>query len=96
MARTQAQFDTDISLMTDIALNSTLLDLYVVADPDPVKVVQQRREHPTDPDATKDLLDRMLTAVDTKTGEKMSDESIVDNVHSFPGVPQHLSDLDSS
>jgi cytochrome P450/NADPH-cytochrome P450 reductase len=48
-----------------------------------LQVVQQRRENPTDTDAPKDLLDRMLTVVDTKTGEKMSDESIVDNVCPF-------------
>ena len=45
-----------------------------------VQVVQKRRQHPTEPDAHKDLLDRMLDAVDTKTGEKMTDDSIVDNV----------------
>ena len=58
----------------------------MVAGPDLVKVVRQRRENPPDPDAPKDLLDRMLTVVDTKTGEKMADELIVDNVRSFLGV----------
>lgn len=46
-------------------------------------LVQQRRANPTDPDAPKDLLDRMLTVVDAKTGEKMTDESIVDNLITF-------------
>jgi len=44
------------------------------------RVVQKRKQNPTKPDDHKDLLDRMLTAVDTKIGEKMTDESIVDNV----------------
>jgi hypothetical protein len=48
--------------------------------PGPFQVVQNRKANPTEPDAHKDLLDRMLTAVDTKTGEKMTDDSIVDNV----------------
>ena len=46
----------------------------------PFQVVQKRKQNPTEPDAHKDLLDRMLSAVDTKTGEKMTDDSIVDNV----------------
>jgi cytochrome P450/NADPH-cytochrome P450 reductase len=64
MTNTQVQFDADIKLMSDIA-NS---------------IVQKRKENPTEPGAHKDLLDQMLTAVDTKTGEKMTDASIVDNV----------------
>ena len=96
MSGTQAQFEADINLMTDTALARTPLNLFSVTHPDPVQVVQQRRETPTDPDAPKDLLDRMLTVVDTKTGEKMTDASIVDNVLSFLGVPRHFSDLDPS
>ena len=96
MTGTQAQLDTDITLMTDIAHASMLFILRVVTFPDPVKVVQQRRENPTDPDGHKDLLDRMLTAVDTKTGEKMTNESIVDNVRSSYGISQHFSDLNPS
>jgi len=84
MSGTQAQFEADINLMTNTALARTPFNLFPVSNLDPVQVVQQRREHPTDQDAPKDLLDRMLTVVDTKTGEKMTDASIVDNVHSFP------------
>ena len=47
---------------------------------DSLQVVQKRKANPTEPGAHKDLLDRMLMAVDTKTGEKMTDDSIVDNV----------------
>ena len=83
MSGTQAQFEADINLMTNTALARTPLNLFSVTHPDPVQVVQQRRETPTDPDAPKDLLDRMLTVVDTKTGEKMTDASIVDNVLSI-------------
>ena len=90
MTHTQAQFDTDISLITDIALARMVFDLFLVTDPDLVQVVQQRKEHPTDPDAPKDLLDRMLTGVDAKTGEKMPDDLIVDNVRSFLEVQQHF------
>lgn len=80
MTGTQAQFDADIKLMTDTAHARTLFTSLFVRDANPViQVVQQRRGNPTDPDAPKDLLDRMLTVVDTKTGEKMTDESIVDN-----------------
>lgn len=46
----------------------------------PFQVVQKRKQTPTEPDAPKDLLDRMLAVVDTKSGEKMTDDSIVDNV----------------
>jgi len=92
MSGTQAQFEADINLMTNTALARTSFDLFSVSDPDPIQVVQQRRENPTDPDAPKDLLDRMLTVVDTKTGEKMTDASIVDNVRSRLGVPRHVSD----
>ena len=45
-----------------------------------LQVVQKRKENPTEPGAHKDLLDRMLSGVDAKTGEKMTDDSIVDNV----------------
>ena len=85
MTGTQAQFETDINLMTNTALACAFQNFSSAADPDPVQVVQERRENPTDPDAPKDLLDRMLTVVDTKTGEKMTDESIVDNVCSLRG-----------
>ena len=81
MSGTQAQFEADINLMTNTALARMLFHHFSVTDPEPAQVVQQRRENPTDPDAPKDLLDRMLTVVDTKTGEKMTDESIVDNVY---------------
>lgn len=96
MAGTQARFDADTSLMADIALARMFFDFFLITEPNPVQVVRERREHPTDPDAPKDLLDRMLTVVDTKTGEMMTDGSIVDNVRSPLGVPQHLSDLDPS
>lgn len=84
MAGTQAQFDTDIKLMIDTALARTFSTLFFGQIPNlALPVVQKRRENPTDPDGPKDLLDRMLTVVDAKTGEKMTDESIVDNVHLF-------------
>jgi len=38
----------------------------------------------------------MLTVVDTKTGEKMTDELIVENVGSFFVTPWRFSDLDPS
>lgn len=86
MTGVQAQFEADIKFMTDIALASTPSAPPVMArDAHPIlQVVQQRRAHPTEPDAPKDLLDRMLTAVDAKTGEKMTDDSIVDNVCPLP------------
>ena len=83
MTSTQAQFDADLKLMTDIAKSSGCTGyLYPLKRlmPFPSQVVQKRKQNPTEPDAHKDLLDRMLTAVDTKTGEKMTDDSIVDNV----------------
>ena len=87
MTGIQAQFDADIKLMIDTALSRTSFGFIRRSDPKPaIQVVQQRRENPTDPDAPKDLLDRMLTVVDSKTGEKMTDESIVDNVCPFLAV----------
>lgn len=84
MSSTQAQFEADIKLMTETALDSTLLTPLLIGGTNPaLQVIRKRKESPTDPDAPKDLLDRMLTVVDTKTGKKMADESIVDNVHSF-------------
>lgn len=59
----------------------------------PFQVVQKRKANPTEPDAHKDLLDRMLTAVDTKTGEKMTVESIVDNVWFELDEPQRINTL---
>lgn len=47
---------------------------------DLLQVVQKRKANPTEAGAHNDLLDRMLAAVDAKTGEKMTDDSIVDNV----------------
>jgi hypothetical protein len=38
----------------------------------------------------------MLTVVDTKTGEKMTDESIVDNVPHFIEVIRTFSDFNPS
>ena len=83
MTSTQAQFDTDLKLMTDIAKSSrctsficSMKQLNFFS----LQVVQKRKENPTEPGAHKDLLDRMLSGVDTKTGEKMTDDSIVDNV----------------
>ncbi|OCK76470.1 bifunctional P-450/NADPH-P450 reductase [Lepidopterella palustris CBS 459.81] len=43
-------------------------------------VIQTRRKHPTD---RKDLLNAMLNGVDPKTGEKLSDESVTDNMITF-------------
>ncbi|KAL5115197.1 hypothetical protein ACEQ8H_006871 [Pleosporales sp. CAS-2024a] len=45
-----------------------------------MEVIQNRRANPTD---KKDLLNGMLNGVDPKTGEKMSDESIMDNMITF-------------
>lgn len=84
MTNTQAQFEADIKLMIDTALARTFFRFPCWPDLNPTtQVVQQRRENPTDPDAPKDLLDRMLTVADTKTGEQVTDESIVDNVRPF-------------
>lgn len=44
------------------------------------EVINKRKQHPTD---KKDLLNGMLNGVDTKTGQKMSEESIVDNMITF-------------
>ncbi|KAF2176744.1 NADPH-cytochrome P450 reductase-like protein [Zopfia rhizophila CBS 207.26] len=43
-------------------------------------VIQTRKENPTD---KKDLLDGMLNGVDPKTGEKMTDDSVIDNMITF-------------
>ncbi|KAK3938330.1 putative bifunctional P-450:NADPH-P450 reductase [Diplogelasinospora grovesii] len=43
-------------------------------------VLKARKEHPTD---RKDLLSAMLNGVDTKTGKKLSDSSIIDNLITF-------------
>ncbi|RAR07669.1 NADPH-cytochrome P450 reductase-like protein [Stemphylium lycopersici] len=43
-------------------------------------VIKTRRENPTD---KKDLLNGFLNGVDPKTGEKMSDESVMDNMITF-------------
>ncbi|KAH7385832.1 NADPH-cytochrome P450 reductase-like protein [Pyrenochaeta sp. MPI-SDFR-AT-0127] len=45
-----------------------------------LEVIQTRREHPTD---KKDLLNGMLNGVDPRTGEKMTDESVIDNMITF-------------
>ncbi|KAJ4372866.1 hypothetical protein N0V83_003157 [Neocucurbitaria cava] len=44
------------------------------------QVIKTRRANPTD---KKDLLNGMLNGVDPKTGEKMSDESVIDNMITF-------------
>ncbi|KAF1840671.1 NADPH-cytochrome P450 reductase-like protein [Cucurbitaria berberidis CBS 394.84] len=43
-------------------------------------VIKTRRENPTE---KKDLLNGMLNGVDPKTGEKMTDESVIDNMITF-------------
>ncbi|KAF2019092.1 cytochrome P450 [Aaosphaeria arxii CBS 175.79] len=43
-------------------------------------VIQSRKANPTD---KKDLLNAMLNGVDPKTGEKMSEESVMDNMITF-------------
>jgi cytochrome P450/NADPH-cytochrome P450 reductase len=43
-------------------------------------VIKTRRENPTD---KKDLLNGMLNGVDKQTGEKMTDESVIDNMITF-------------
>lgn len=43
-------------------------------------VLKARKEHPTD---RKDLMNAMLNGVDTKTGQKMTDQSITDNLITF-------------
>lgn len=43
-------------------------------------VINARKERPTD---KKDILNAMLNGVDPKTGEKMSEDSIIDNMITF-------------
>lgn len=43
-------------------------------------LVRQRREHPTD---TKDLMNAMINGKDPKTGEQLSEDSIIDNMITF-------------
>ncbi|PSN59760.1 cytochrome P450 [Corynespora cassiicola Philippines] len=45
-----------------------------------LEVIQNRKGNPTD---KKDLLNGMLNGVDPKTGEKMSEESVIDNMITF-------------
>ncbi|CAO2650266.1 Nn.00g015580.m01.CDS01 [Neocucurbitaria sp. VM-36] len=45
-----------------------------------LEVIKTRRNNPTD---KKDLLNGMLNGVDPKTGEKMNDESVIDNMITF-------------
>ncbi|KAF2023181.1 NADPH-cytochrome P450 reductase-like protein [Setomelanomma holmii] len=45
-----------------------------------LEVIQTRRNNPTD---KKDLLNGMLNGVDSKTGEKMTDDSVIDNMITF-------------
>lgn len=93
MTGTQAQFDVDAKLMVDIANSSGYISLMCSRKrltTAPPQVVQKRKANPTEHDAHKDLLDRMLTAVDTKTGEKMTDDSIVDNVWLELNEPQTI------
>ena len=97
MIGTRAQFEADIKLMTDVVLAGMLFNLSVGRDIYPfLQVIRQRKESPTDPDAPQDPLDRMLTVVDTKTGEKMTDELIVENVGFFLVTLRRCSDLDPS
>jgi cytochrome P450/NADPH-cytochrome P450 reductase len=44
------------------------------------EVIQKRKQNPSE---KKDLLNGMLNGVDPKTGEKMTDESIIDNMITF-------------
>lgn len=44
------------------------------------EVIEKRKQSPTD---KKDLLNGMLNGVDPKTGEKMNEESIIDNMITF-------------
>ncbi|KAJ4296385.1 hypothetical protein N0V90_006430 [Kalmusia sp. IMI 367209] len=44
------------------------------------EVIDKRKQNPTE---KKDLLNGMLNGVDTKTGEKMTEESIIDNMITF-------------
>ena len=45
-----------------------------------LEVIEARRKHPND---SKDLLNAMMNGRDPKTGEKMSDDSIIDNMITF-------------
>ncbi|KAF1937047.1 NADPH-cytochrome P450 reductase-like protein, partial [Clathrospora elynae] len=45
-----------------------------------LEVIKTRRENPTE---KKDLLNGMLNGVDSKTGEKMTDDNIIDNMITF-------------
>lgn len=45
-----------------------------------LEVIQNRKDHPND---KKDLLNGMLKGVDPKTGEKMDDENIINNMITF-------------
>ncbi|KAL0941300.1 bifunctional p-450:NADPH-p450 reductase [Colletotrichum truncatum] len=47
------------------------------------EVLQARKEDPNGLNTRKDLLTAMLTTVDTVTGRKMTDESIIDNLITF-------------
>jgi cytochrome P450 / NADPH-cytochrome P450 reductase len=48
------------------------------------EVLQERKKEPLDaPDARKDLLSAMLVGKDPKTGQKMTDSSIIDNLVTF-------------
>lgn len=85
MTGAQARFDADLKLMTDMAKSSEYMRYIYFLNRlmffgFSSRVVQKRKQNPTNPDNHKDLLDQMLTAIDTKTGEKMTDDSIVDNV----------------
>lgn len=44
------------------------------------ELLAERRKHPTD---KKDLLNAMINNVDAKTGEKLSDDSIINNMITF-------------
>ncbi|KAF2468655.1 cytochrome P450 [Lindgomyces ingoldianus] len=44
------------------------------------EVIKTRKEHPSD---KRDLLNAMLNGVDPKTGEKMTDDSVIDNMITF-------------
>lgn len=51
-----------------------------------LEVIQNRKDHPED---KKDLLNAMLDGVDPKTGDKLSDQSIVDNMITVSSSPRH-------
>lgn len=48
-------------------------------------VLEARKAHPSD---RKDLLNAMLNSVDKRTGKKMTDESIIDNLSKLPPWPR--------